>query len=172
MADDSSTARTTASLPVVRRGYDCDATNSLVDELQARLTMALAERNAVRLRITELEQQVIEADTREQAVAEALVLASRYRTESERETRELQSESRRRADEIVQVARAEAERIVGAARMRSGDLENELRNAGVLAEQTHAQLAAFLQWLRRLDANGGGDSWVLPTDEPAGAFAD
>jgi cell division septum initiation protein DivIVA len=173
MADDSSTARTTASLPVVRRGYDCDATNSLVDELQARLTMALAERNAVRIRIAELEQQVIEADTRKQAVAEALVLASRYRTESERETVELQSESRRRADEIVRAARTEAERIVEAARVRSGNLENELRTAGVLAEQTHAQLAAFLESLRRLDTNGGnGDGWGIPTDQPAGAFAD
>jgi cell division septum initiation protein DivIVA len=173
MADDSPTARTTASLAVVRRGYDRDATNSLVDELQARLTMALAERNTARIRIAELEQQVIEADTRKEAVAEALVLASRYRTESERETIELQAESRRKADEILLAARAEAERIVEAARSRSGSLENELRSAGVLAEQTQAQLATFLQSIQRLEANGAeGGGWVFPADQPAGAFTD
>jgi cell division septum initiation protein DivIVA len=173
MADHFATLSATASLPVVRNGYDQSATKAVINEIQARLAAALDERNEARARVAELEQQVIEADTRKQAVADALVLASRYRTESERETMEIQSESRRRADEIVQAAETEAERILEAARTRSGDLENELRTAGVLAEQTLSQLAAFLQSLRRLDANGAnGDGWGSPADQPAAAFAD
>ena len=165
-------------LPVARRGYDRDATDALIKELEERLMLMLAERDHARARIADLEQQVAEAAERKHAVAQALILASQVRSESERDVDDLKaqserevsairSESNRKADEILQAAEADAKRIVEEARTRSADLERELLDAGRLAEQTRFHLTAFVHSLRQFRAQASaGDVRVQPADRP------
>jgi cell division septum initiation protein DivIVA len=173
MGDGSTTAHATDLLPVVRRGYERAATDAMVGDLHARLASALAERDEARGRVIQLEQHLAEANVRKQAVADALVLASRVRAEHERETKELLSESLQQAEEILRRARVEAECIVETAGLRSSNLERELRAAGQLADSTRTHLARFVQSLRRLDGatspEGGG---AAPTEQPVGVTTD
>jgi cell division septum initiation protein DivIVA len=181
VADDSEAKPLTHVLPVVRRGYERDAADALFDEIEGRLTAALAERDGAAARVAELEKELAEANARKHAVVEALALASRVRSESERDAMDakeqsmrkaeaLQSESKLQADEIVQAAEADAERILEEARAKSGNLEHELRGAEQLAEQTQAQLTAFLRSLRRSGDEDSDDGVRgTPGDRPSTA---
>jgi len=171
------TPRTADALPLVRRGYDPDATVALLENFERRLQAALAERDAAQARIAELEQEVTDAQAQRQAVVDALVIANRVRAESEREAEDwkeqtireaetLRTAAKRTAEEIVRAAEADAHRIVDEARARSGDLEHELRSAGSLAEQTHFQLTAFLESLKRLEPNGSPADGDRSADVP------
>jgi cell division septum initiation protein DivIVA len=124
------------SLPVVRKGYDRAATDELLYELEVSLTGILAEYARVQGRLAELEKKMSDYRSREQEILQALLLASRVRTESEHE-----------AEEIVKTAAVEANRLVEDARSRVRRFEEQTRKAEALAAKAHGQLIEFLEEL-------------------------
>lgn len=140
-------------LPTARKGYDRAATDELVGQLKASLSAALSQRNQAQARVAELEQQLTDNREREKEITEALLVASRVRSQSEQE-----------AEEIKSQARAEAESIVEEARAKTSGFERQAREAEELAVRARAKLSAFLETLlAKVGAHGGGlDS---PVDE-------
>jgi len=133
-------------LPTSRKGYDRAATDELVGQLKASLSAALSQRNQAQARVAELEQQLTDNQEREKEITEALVVASRVRSDSEREAEELKAQARSEADAIVEEARANTSRF-----------EREAREAEELAERARAKLTAFLQsLLAKIGQQGSG----------------
>ena len=184
MATDSPTNE--PSLPIVRRGYDRDATDRLLAELRtavgrlkgeredarderdrarAERDEARAERDEARAELVdartqaaELERKLDDGREREKEIADALVVASRVRAESEREGQELiatyeeqgaaiTAESEKKAAEIVSAAEVEAEKIVADAKLEIRHLDQQVRDAEQLAVEAQARLTAFLESL-------------------------
>lgn len=144
------------SLPVARKGYERAATDRLLYELEASLTSILAEYARVQSRLAELEKQLSDYRDREQEIMQALLLASRVRTESEHE-----------AEEIVKAAAGDAERLLEAARSEAHGFEQETRNAEALAAKARTRLTEFLQELlvsierRRPDLDAAVDELLV-----------
>lgn len=124
------------SLPVVRKGYDRAATDELLYELEISLTGILAEYARVQGRLAELEKKMSDYRSREQEILQALLLASRVRTESEHE-----------AEELVKSAAVDANRLVEDARSKVRGFEEKTRNAEALAAKAHSNLTEFLEEL-------------------------
>ncbi len=124
------------SLPVARKGYDRTATDELLHELEVSLTSILAEYARVQSRLAELENNVSDYRAREREILQALLMASRVRTESEHE-----------AEEIVQSATMDAKQLVEEARSKVRGFEEETREAEAMAVDARAKLAEFLREL-------------------------
>jgi cell division septum initiation protein DivIVA len=155
MGEVLASVRAVASLPLVRRGYDCDATSALVREIEGRLAAAVADRDAARKELAELKKQIHQDHGRKQAIADALVLASKIRSDTQREaeemraraTRELEdlrAEGKRRADAILRAAQTDAQRLVDDARTRAAAVDQQRRTTTRLADELHGHLTAFL----------------------------
>src|SRR6188472_3232140 len=108
------------SLPTAMRGYDKAATDKLLNELKASLQTLITERNGAQVRAQEFESRVSSLEQREKEIAEALVVASRVREQSEQE-------SKAKAEERIHEANAEAERIMSEARSSASRFEQEAR---------------------------------------------
>ncbi len=152
-SDDPIEVGTEIELPTARKGYDRAATDELVGQLKSNLAAALSQRNQAQTRVVELEQQLTDNEEREKEITEALLVASRVRSESEREAEELKAQ-----------ARAEADAILEEARSKTRGFEREAREAEELADRARAKLTAFLQsLLAKIGPQGSGlDS---PVDE-------
>ena len=173
------------SLPVALKGYDRGATDSLLKELEEVIqTKARLHADAL-ARIGELERRIAEGEEREQAVTEALVVASRVRAESEAEGEKIKEESAReaeavreeagqKADEIVEAANAEAETIVEKARTNARDIGKRMNDADQLAQLIHTHLTSFLQSMLAEVERRSADSASVFTDllARAGKLAD
>jgi len=137
---------TETQLPTARKGYDRAATDELVDQLKTSLSAALSQRNQAQARVAELEQKLTDNQEREKEITEALLVAARVRSDSEREAEELKAQARSDADAIVEDARASTRRF-----------EREAREAEELAERARAKLTTFLQsLLAKLGPQGSG----------------
>lgn len=160
------------SLPTAVRGYDREATDRLVSELKSGLQEAVRRGEANRARADELERRIAENQEREEAVTEALVVASQIRTASEREGQDLKAQyaregeaieegARQRAEEIVRDAEIEAGRMVDDARQKVREFEQDIRSAEQLAVQARARVSAFLEsLLAEVEQDGERDSAV------------
>jgi cell division septum initiation protein DivIVA len=146
------------SLPGAMRGYDRAATDALLERIEAGVASLLADRERMRAQLTDLEQEVAEKHEREQAISDALVAATRIRSDSERDAREAKAGSARatkvaaaeaetRAAGIVREAEVRAGRIVEEARLQASELEQELHGTARLAEQVRDRLTLFLESL-------------------------
>ena len=134
------------ALPTARRGYDKTATDELLGKLRASLAALISARDAAEARAAELEQKLRERAEREREVTEALVVAARVRSESERE-----------AEEIRARAKTEADAIVEEARSKTSGFEREAREAEELAKRARAELTSFLQALLSKVASPGAN---------------
>jgi cell division initiation protein len=158
MPDDQTKLIEERSLPTAFRGYDRGATDDLLAKMEEILRDLLSERSDAQARVAELEKHIAEGRQHQEAVTEALVEAARVRADAEREAKELKarctregeltkSESKSKADETVRTAEARAEKILDDARLRARAYEQEIRDAGQLAQQTRARLTSFLESL-------------------------
>jgi cell division septum initiation protein DivIVA len=129
------------SLPVSMRGYDRKATDEPFERLAATTKALVAERDAARARADELESRAAAVQQREQEITEALLVASRVRSESERDAKE------------------SAERLIGEAQERATAFEQEARNVEQLALRVRQELVDYLESLlgkiERHDADFG-----------------
>jgi cell division initiation protein len=146
------------SLPVVRRGYDQETTDRLLSQLEAGIQQAVGQRASLLARVGELEQRIAEGQEREEAVTEALVVATQIRSDSERAGKEIEAKyqreaeamesgAREKADAIVRDAESQAERILEDSRLKVRVFEQEIRDAERLAHQARARLTVFLKSL-------------------------
>jgi cell division initiation protein len=146
------------SLPTAFRGYDRDATDDFLAKLEVALKEALSERSDAQERIAELEKHIAEGRQQKEAISEAFVEAARVRTDSEREAKEIKAraaregelvraEGKSKAAESVRAAEAKAQKILEDARLKARVYEQDIRNAGQLAQQTRARLTSFLESL-------------------------
>ena len=144
------------SLSVGVRGYDRAETDELLGKLEEGLKATLQQHAASLARVGELERRIAEGQGREEAVTEALVLATQIRADSEREGKELKDklelegqaikrEAERTADEIVNKAETEAAAIVGEARIEASTFDQRIRDAEDLAHRIQDHLTSFLQ---------------------------
>jgi cell division initiation protein len=140
-------------LPTARKGYDRAATDELVGQLKSSLSAALSQRNQAQARVAELEQQLAGNQEREQEITEALLVASRVRSQTEREAEELKAQARSEADAIIEEARSKTQ-----------GFEREAREAEELAERARAKVTAFLQALLAKIGQQGSDL-DSPVDE-------
>jgi cell division septum initiation protein DivIVA len=126
-------------------------------------------------RVAELERRIAAGEEREQAVIDALVVASQVRTESERERQQLRTryaregeavlnEAKERADEIVKAAAAEADKIVEEARSKLDDFDQRIRDADQLTRMIHAHMTSFLQSMLAEVKRRSADSGSVVTD--------
>jgi cell division septum initiation protein DivIVA len=146
------------SLPVAVRGYDRAATDRLHAQVLEGLRVVLQQHAAALSRARDLERRLTEGQEREEAVTEALVVATQIRAESEREGREIKAkyaregeavvdEARQKAEGIVRDAELEAERIVDGARQKVRGFEQQIRDAEQLAVDARARVTSFLESL-------------------------
>jgi cell division septum initiation protein DivIVA len=144
------------SLPLGVRGYDRSATDRLLAQLDEGLKVVLQQQTAAQSRLSDLERRIAERQDREEAVTEALVLATQIRADSEREGKELRDkytseaeaikdEAQRRADEILKEAEASARSIIGDAETNAHEFDQRIRDAEELAQRIRAHLADFLR---------------------------
>jgi cell division septum initiation protein DivIVA len=155
------------SLPTAVRGYDRAATDRLLAQLDEGLKAVLRQQAATQSRMSDLERRLAEGQDREEAVAEALVLATQIRGESEREAKEIREryeseaegikdEAQRRAESVLREADSRAQSIVGEAEAKAhaviGEAEanahafdQQIRDAQELAQRIRAHLATFLR---------------------------
>jgi cell division septum initiation protein DivIVA len=144
------------SLPVAMRGYDRSKTDQLLSQLDEGLKSSLQRYNQAMSRVSELERRLTEGQEREEAVTEALVLATQIRADSEREGKELRDkytseaeaikdEAQRRADEILKEAEASARSIIGDAETNAHEFDQRIRDAEELAQRIRAHLTGFLR---------------------------
>ena len=128
------------SLPTALRGYDRSATDKLFEDLKTSLTTLISERNVAQARVQEFENRLATLEEREKEIAEALVVASRVREQSEQE-------GQAKAEERIREAHAEAERIVADARSSASRFAQEAQHAEQLAVRARQQLTSFLESL-------------------------
>ena len=128
------------ALPLAFRGYDREATDRLLAEVEKAVNGLASERVALEARLAAAEQRAAELVEREQEIVGALALAARVRNDAEREGRE-------QAERIVVEARSEADRIVAGARARAAELEQEIEQAEQAAAATRGRVTAFLESL-------------------------
>jgi cell division septum initiation protein DivIVA len=144
------------SLPASVRGYDREATDRLLAQLDEGLKAVLQQQAAALSRASDLERRLSEGHEREEAVTEALVVATQIRADSEREAKELKEryaqegegikqEAQRRADEILRDAESQAQSIVGEAKANAHAFDQRIRDAQELAERIRAHLTSFLR---------------------------
>jgi cell division septum initiation protein DivIVA len=144
------------SLPAAVRGYDRAATDRLLAQFDEGLKVVLQQQAAAQLRLSDLERRIAERQDREEAVTEALVLATQIRADSEREGKELRDkytseaeaikdEAQRRADEILKEAEASARSIIGDAETNAHEFDQRIRDAEELAQRIRAHLTGFLR---------------------------
>jgi cell division septum initiation protein DivIVA len=155
------------SLPQAVRGYDRAATDRLLAQLDEGLKFVLQQQTATQSRMSDLERRIAEGQDREEAVTEALVLATQIRGESEREAKEIREryvsegegikeEAQRRADAVLREADTRAQAILGDAEAKAHTLvgeaeanahafDQQIRDAQELAQRIRAHLTGFLQ---------------------------
>ena len=144
------------SLPVAVRGYDRAKTDQLLSQIDEELKTTLQRYNQAMSRVSDLERRLAEGQDREEAVTEALVLATQIRADIEREGKELRDkytlegeaikdEAQRRADEIVKEAEANARSIVGDAELNAHAFDQRIREAEELAQRIRIHLTDFLR---------------------------
>lgn len=160
------------SLPIAVRGYDRAATDRLFDQLEQAVRERVRQHADALSRVGELERRIADGQEREEAVTEALVVATQIRAASEREGQEIKAnyardavatedEARQRAEGIVRDAETEAERIVEDARQKVLGLEQDIRNAEQMAIDARTRVSAFLEaLLAEVEQNGKRDSAV------------
>ena len=103
---------TNRALPVARKGYDRDATDRLLDQLEEGLKATLRRHDEAVSRVGELERRLEEGHEREEAVTEALVVATQIRADSEREAEELKAKYLREAEAMKDEVKQEADEIL------------------------------------------------------------
>jgi cell division septum initiation protein DivIVA len=101
----------TPKLPVSFRGYDLDATDALLRQLEAGFRTLLAERDRVEGRVAELERELAEHRDQSQAVGNALIRVEELKALSERDARETKEDAEREAGEIRVQAEQDAEAL-------------------------------------------------------------
>jgi cell division septum initiation protein DivIVA len=158
------------SLPIAVRGYEREATDRLLADVEQGLEATLSSHASTLSRLGDLERRVSEGQEREEAVTEALVVATQIKAESERQGQEIKEkylregeaiveEARQKAEEIQREAEAQAVTIVEDARSKADGFEHDIRQTEQLAVEARARLRGFLQSL-------------LAELEPRGAAAD
>ena len=144
------------SLPVAMRGYDREATDRLLSQLEQGLEATLRQHGVTLARLKDLEHRVADGQEREEAVTEALVLATQIRADSEREGKEIRDRyvseaeaikeaAQRRAEEVVREAETRAQTIVGDAEANAHAFDMRIRDAQELAERIRMHLTNFLR---------------------------
>jgi len=134
------TAREPQSLPTGFRGYDREATDSFLADLERRHSVVAAERDALHRQLEELTAELEHHRGRSQAVADALVTAQKVavdlraaaEAEIAEERHEVAEERRQLVEEGVAIradARQEATEIVREARIRADRLIEEIVSA-------------------------------------------
>ena len=132
----------TPKLPVSFRGYDRDATEGLLRQLEAGYRTLLVERDQREGRVAELERELAEHRERSRAVGNALIKAEELKALSARDAQEVKEDAEREAGEI----RAQAEQHAEALRAA---VDTELfaaraaaqREAEAAAQETYAAKA-------------------------------
>ncbi len=105
-----------------------------------------------------LERRISEGQEREEAVTEALVVATQIKTDSEREGQGIKDtyrregeamteEARQKAGEIVREAEAQAESMLQGARLKMHGFQQEIRDTEQLAVEARGRLRGFLESL-------------------------
>jgi cell division septum initiation protein DivIVA len=146
------------SLPIVMRGYDREATDRLLADLEQGLEATLRSQASALSRLGELERRISEGQEREEAVTEALVVATQIKSDSERQGQEIKEthrregeamveDARQRAEEIRREAEAQAETIVEDARSKAQGFERDIRETEQLAVEARGRLRGFLESL-------------------------
>ena len=155
------------SLPIAMRGYDREATDRLLADLEQGLEATLRSQASAFLRVGELERRISEGQEREEAVTEALVVATQIKAGSERQGQEIKDkyrregeamveEARQKAEEIQREAEAQAETIVEDARSKARGFEHDIQETEQLAVEVRARLRGFLEsLLADLEPSGG-----------------
>ena len=144
------------SLTVGVRGYDRGATDRLLAQLDEGLKVVVLQQAATQSRLSDLERRIADGQGREEAVTEALVLATQIRGESEREGKEIRDryvseaegikeEAQRRADEVVRQAETRAQTIVGEAEANVHAFDQQIHDAQELAQRVRSHLITFLR---------------------------
>jgi cell division septum initiation protein DivIVA len=146
------------SLPVGMRGYEREATDRLLSQVEQAFRETLRQHAAAVSRADDLERRIAEGREREEAVTDALVVATQIRSDSEREGKQLKAKylqeaeteaeaSRQRAAEVVREAESQAEAILEEARSKARGFQQEIREAEQLAVQARTRLRDFLESL-------------------------
>jgi cell division septum initiation protein DivIVA len=137
-----------STLPLSFRGYEREATDSLVQALQASLEEAWAAEEGLRRRVEELEAELRRHREHERELRV-------WRIEAKRAAVAFRGQARREAEAALKKARARADELIeGAARERER-LEQELSRQRALAEVAQTGLFEFLfERLQRLKALG------------------
>ena len=144
------------SLPGAMRGYDREATDQLLSKLEQRLEATLQQHGATLARLRDLERRLEEGQEREEAVTEALVLATKIRADSEREGKEIKeryaveaqaitTDAQHRTEEILRQAETDAQGIIEDAQNKARLLDQRIRDGEELAQQVQTHLRSFLQ---------------------------
>jgi len=154
------------SLPEAKRGYDKAATDELLGRLEQGIEATLRDHAAALERVGALERRIAEGQEREEAVTEALVVATQIKADSEREAEEVKAKRLRdaeeeaaqvhqRAAETLKEAEAQAESILDDARLKVRGFQQEIRDTEQLAIDARNRLRAFLEsLLAELDPRG------------------
>jgi cell division septum initiation protein DivIVA len=133
------------SLPVALKGYDRGATDRLLKQVEDGLRAIAQLHEGALAHIRELEGRIADGEKQQEAITDALVVASKIRAESEREGKRLQEAAEQKADEIVNAANGEAEKILEDVRLEARDFEQRINDAGQLAQLIRTHLTMFLQ---------------------------
>jgi len=144
------------SLPVGMRGYEREATDQLLSQVEEAFRETLRQHAAAVSRADELERRIADGREREEAVTDALVVATQIRSDSEREGKEIKARylqeaeaeadaSRQRAAQAIRDAESQAEGILEEARSKVRGFQQEIRQAEQLAGQARTRLKDFLE---------------------------
>jgi len=178
----------TVELPVSFRGYSRDATERLVRQLEETYRALLAERDGLRARaddaenqlgaaarrLQELEQQLALHRGDVEAVGAAVVTAERLKAEYEREAAAMRAEAaqeaartlslaEQQAETIMRDASARAERLVREVEVRLQERRNETE---VFLDDTRERLGAIVRDLFTRVTRGPFGPPALESGEP------
>jgi cell division septum initiation protein DivIVA len=172
-------------LPVVFRGYDRKATDAFLHKLEESFHRLTAERDGLRRRIDDLEDELAHHRSRSQAVADALIsaqtLAHEVRAAAEREIEsdrrdastaksfaleeagEIRAKAQQEAAELVHQAREQANRMIDEVQRGIREQQHEAEH---ILENTKERLGALVSDLLNRIPASSGDTGV-PPDGPA-----
>jgi cell division initiation protein len=118
-------------------GYDCRATEALLDRIAASFEEVWRERADLRDHVDRLETELAKMKELERILRDTLVSA-------ERAAEEMRTQARREAELLVQEARIEAREVTSAAEDERAKIDTEIRRLRTLESEMRADYRAFL----------------------------
>lgn len=122
----------------VMRGYAPAEVDAVIKEAANAIGGLSEERNALELRVAELESQLAEHKNRESTLRDTLMTTQKV-------TSDLKSAAQKEAHLIIEAARAKADSLLNQCNQRLGRLQDEIATAHRVRAQVYMQVRASLE---------------------------